>query len=469
MEPSSSMDWLMTSDKKLWGPRNKSVPTVGGQPFGGGFGFQPPQYGGGFGQPFGGGFQQPQYGGGFGFQPPQFGGFQNQGPGNAYARQNPYQPPAPPQFSQQPPPGMELNPDYRPRGPGMQTMDMRPSDEMFRPIQRANPATGVMPSEPISDPNYAPTGGGLPARPNDQFFGPVMTPTVEPEIRPAVMPSYGSPYGGFGGPYGGSPYGGMFSGLGGFFGGRGMFPFNQGFAVPSQNGPAEATRFNPSNPADVQAQADAQKRQLQSEQMSDYQRLMARKNAASFAPSTGGLGLGGLQPINMAPSDIEIARSLGFKDPQDGMFMTMDVNPERDARRAKEAEQRAKDYLGSIGYGQAGFDPSKYEVRRQPTNSDGLSSLFSGLGGGFFGGMGGARTQGGTVQPQFSPVAQNQQPNLRNLQEAALQHEADVRRDWLTNQAPSYVPPPRRTAEEEQQIVKDYLAKNPWAAGPRQS
>jgi hypothetical protein len=177
-----------------------------GQPFGGGF--QPPQYNGGFGQPFGGGFQQPQYGGGFGFQPPQYGGFQNRGPGNAYARQNPYQPPTPPQFSQQPPPGMELNPDYRPRGPGMQTMDVRPSDEMFRPIQRANPVTGVMPSEPISDPNYAPISEGLPAR--DQFSGPVM--------RPAVMPSYDSPYGGFGGPYGGSPYGGMFSGLGGFFG-----------------------------------------------------------------------------------------------------------------------------------------------------------------------------------------------------------------------------------------------------------
>ena len=197
-----------------------------GQPFGGGF--QPPQYGGGFGQPFGGGFQQPQYGGGFGFQPPQYGGFQNQGPGNAYARQNPYQPPAPPptefgvfngfgvqggengfrNFPQRPPPGMELNPDYRPRGPGMQTMDVRPSDEMFRPIQRANPATGIMPSEPIPDPNYAPISDGLPAR--DQFSGPVM--------RPAVNPSYGSPYGGFGGPYGGSPYGGMFSGLGGFFG-----------------------------------------------------------------------------------------------------------------------------------------------------------------------------------------------------------------------------------------------------------
>ncbi len=268
-----------------------------GQPFGGGFGFQPPQYGGGFGQPFGGGFQQPQYGGGFGFQPPQFGGFQNQGPGNAYARQNPYQPPAPPQFSQQPPPGMEQNPYYKPSN--RYTDDVRISDMQYRPIQRANPATGVMPSEPISDPNYAPTGGGLPARPNDQFFGPVMTPTVEPQpatgtyvgesktytgpnalqdaqrdrvtrlaasegltydqymardaersFAPNQFSNYqnqqiekqraalgfGNPYGGFGGPYGGSPYSGMYSGLGGFFGGSGMSPFNQGLAVPNQNG-----------------------------------------------------------------------------------------------------------------------------------------------------------------------------------------------------------------------------------------
>lgn len=337
-------------------------PPMGG--FGGGFGYQPPQQYGGFGQPFGGGFQQPQYGGGFGFQQPQYGGFQNRGPGNAYARQNPYQPPAPPQSPQQPPPGMEPNPEYSPPPPGMAGIMGGRSSMPYRPIQRANPTTGILPSEPLPDPNaglvrnpnyfdrfangaigtadvqftdrkyvrpeelqnYAPVSEGLPAR--DQFSGPVMMPTVEP----AVMPSYGSPYGGFGGPYGGSPYGGMYGGLGRFFGGMGMVPFNQGFAVPNQNGPVEATRFNPFNPADVQAQADAQNRQL-----------------------------------------------------------------------------------------------------------------------------------------QFSQVAQNQQPNLRNLQEAALQHEADVRRDWLTNQAPSYVPPPQRTAEEERQIWADYVAKNPWAAEIRQS
>lgn len=131
-------------------------PMMGGYGgFGGMGGFNPMM---GYGDQFGGygGFQQPQY---------------------QQYQQSPYQ-----QQYQQPPPGMELNPDYRPRGPGMQTMDMRPSDEMFRPIQRANPATGVMPSEPIPDPNYAPISEGLPAR--DQFSDPVTTTTVEPNTGP---------------------------------------------------------------------------------------------------------------------------------------------------------------------------------------------------------------------------------------------------------------------------------------------
>ena len=409
-------------------------PPMGG--FGGGFGppmggfgqqfggFQPPQYGGGFGQPFGGGFQQPQYGGGFGFQQPQFGGFQNQGPGNAYARQNPYQPPAPPptQFGvfngfgvaggdngfrnspQQPPPGMEVNPDYQELKPGEFGVAGGSASMRYRPIQGANPATGILPSEPLMDPNagkvknpyyYDRFANGAQGTADVKFsdreyvspeelnrFGTATSDMgmYDSMIRPAVMPSYGSPYGGFGAPYGGSPYMGMLGGLGGFFGGRGM-PFNQGFAVPNQNSPVEATRFNPFNPADAQAQADAQKRQLQSEQMSDYQRLMARKNAASFAPSTGGLGLGGLQPINTAPSDLEIATSLGYSG---GNNLLSDMRARRPEEYEQENAQRnaaAKDYLNSIGYGQAGFDPSKYEVRRQPTSSGGISSLFSGFGG----------------------------------------------------------------------------------------
>ena len=256
-----------------------------GQQFGG---FQPPQYGGGFGQPFGGGFQQPQYGGGFGFQQPQFGGFQNQGPGNAYARQNPYQPPTPPQSPNQPPPGMEVNPDYRPRGPGLQTMEVRPSDMKFRPIQgsaspepapspygstekykaisdspldlqlqdlmrrlsenppfgfaerlggspqgaQPNPATGVMPSEPISDPNergfstqalIRSTKDGV----SGYYTDGSMSRFVPDEPQAQQGFGFGNPYGGYGAPYGGSPYMGMFGGLGSLFGGNGFQGMNQ--------------------------------------------------------------------------------------------------------------------------------------------------------------------------------------------------------------------------------------------------
>jgi hypothetical protein len=140
-------------------------PSMGGQGYGNPFGGFGGGYDQGYGNPFsgfGGGYDQGYgnpfsgfgggYGGGFGFQQPQFGGFQNQGPGNAYARQNPYQPPAPPQVSQQPPPGFELNPEYRELPPG--TIGSFGSDSIrYRPIQGANPATGILPSEPLSDPN----------------------------------------------------------------------------------------------------------------------------------------------------------------------------------------------------------------------------------------------------------------------------------------------------------------------------
>ena len=153
-------------------------PQFGGG-FGGGFG-QPPQYGGGFGSPyggFGGGFGQPQqFGGGFG-QPQQspFGGgfqgpmLQDQGitdSGNAYARR--FQRPSVGMFPptspdpNQPPPGMELNPDYTP--PGMAGTADRPRGR-FRPIQQPQPQTG----------------GGYPSRdPIDQTF----------QLMPTVMPRF---------------------------------------------------------------------------------------------------------------------------------------------------------------------------------------------------------------------------------------------------------------------------------------
>jgi len=242
-------------------------PQFGGG-FGGGFG-QPPQYGGGFGSPyggFGGGFGQPQqFGGGFG-QPQQspFGGgsqgpmLQAQGPntlGNAYAQrfQNPFVKDIP-QTSpnpNQPPPGMELNPDYIDRFAGGMagTMDVRPTDNKFRPIQQpqtGNPPPGMIrnpnytgprqvpegmfttanirPSEIefISDPNYVPTGGGRPS--NDQFFG--NTQTFLPMIQPT--PAQPAPQQGSYSPYmSPSIMGGLASLFGGMQGGGFQGMFNQ--------------------------------------------------------------------------------------------------------------------------------------------------------------------------------------------------------------------------------------------------
>lgn len=224
-------------------------PQFGGG-FGGGFG-QPPQYGGGFGSPyggFGGGFGQPQqFGGGFG-QPQQspFGGgsqgptFQTQGSstlGNAYAQrfQNPSVgmfPPTSPQPNQ-PPPGMELNPNYRPSN--RMTQDMLPSDLEYRPIQQPQPQTGggreytpppqfsSGPIAPSFDSGYGNQFGGdtqdipRPVRPAGSFLGGSYDPA-------------GGYLGGFGGGYS-SPYmsSAIMSGLGSLFGGmqgggfQGMF------------------------------------------------------------------------------------------------------------------------------------------------------------------------------------------------------------------------------------------------------
>jgi hypothetical protein len=192
--------------------------------FGGGFGQpQPPQFGGGFDGGFGGGFgqpQPPQFGGGFGqFQQPQFGGgFGQRGPGNAYARPFPQLQPQPAPLPQQqtPPPGMELNPDYIDRFANGQigTMDYRPSDRRFRPIQQPFdpfevrpavmpevPTGGGYPSRDQFNQTFqlmpavmpeVPTGGGYPSR--DQFSGNTQTflPTIEPtpaQQNTSVVPS----------------------------------------------------------------------------------------------------------------------------------------------------------------------------------------------------------------------------------------------------------------------------------------
>jgi hypothetical protein len=125
----------------------------------------------------------------------------------------------------------------------------------------------------------------------------------------------------------------------------------------------------------------AYQQQMAASNMTDYQRLMQLRQMAS-QPQPNQLGFGGLglnqMPVT-APSDFEIANSLGYKDPSAGMVTDMrakmphEYEAENAARDAK-----AKEYLNSIGYGQSGFDASKYEVKRQqPTLTGG--SPFSGL------------------------------------------------------------------------------------------
>jgi hypothetical protein len=293
--------------------------------------------GGGYSTPFGG------YGGFFEQYRTPFSGY-----GGGFSQpfalpQNPYNPYGSQQFNRQPPPGMEVNPDYQELKPGEYGVAGGSASMRYRPIQqggqqsnrlsqdmrlgdwfsieggprnfdldtvrrlsenpplgfaerlggspqgaRPNPATGVMPSEPISDPNYAPTGGGLPAR--DQLSGPMLMAAPQAQQgsfgnnfgsaddqrsreimnrsmtnpssitaedrkfleqqdlrnqnsnmmqnqqieRQRALSGFGAPYGGFsnpyggyGAPYGGSPYMGMFGGLGSLFGGNGFQGMNQ--------------------------------------------------------------------------------------------------------------------------------------------------------------------------------------------------------------------------------------------------
>ena len=302
--------------------------------------------GGGYSTPFGG------YGGFFEQYRTPFSGYGG-GYGGGFSQpfalpQNPYQPPAPPptQFGvfngfgvaggdngfrnspQQPPPGMEVNPNYQPSN--RLSQDVRPSDMQFRPIQartgtdqpppgfelnpeyrelppgtirsfgpdsiryrpiqgsaspepapssygstekykaipdsplnlqlqdlmrrlsenpssafgfaerlggspqgaRPNPATGVMPSEPISDPNelkfstqalIRSTKDGVSGYYTDGSMSRFVPD--EPQAQQGV--GFGNPYGGYGAPYGGSPYMGMFGGLGSLFGGNGFQGMNQ--------------------------------------------------------------------------------------------------------------------------------------------------------------------------------------------------------------------------------------------------
>lgn len=126
----------------------------------------------------------------------------------------------------------------------------------------------------------------------------------------------------------------------------------------------------------------AYQQQLAASNMTDYQRLMQQKQAAS-QPQQNQYGLGGLQ-LNYAPSaptDFDIATSLGFKDPHANRSMLTWANDPMADQVAKDRAEQSKAYLNSIGYGQSGFDASKYEVKRQPVSTGPRTGLGALLGG----------------------------------------------------------------------------------------
>lgn len=305
---------------------------------------------------------------------------QPRGPGNAYT-QRPGQQPNPQQPAQ-------LRPAPQPNQPNQPP----PAGEPTASTMALVPATKDGVSGYYTDGsmrNFVPDtpfgggfGGGYSSPFGGGFGGGYSTPFSD----------YGGGFGGgfgqpsqYGGGYGGgysSPYmsPSMMGGLASLFGGMQGGGFQGMFNSPSQAQRYDPYSFNP--------QADAQRQQQQmfmdrEANTTDYQRLMQRKNQAanappaSSSPSMGfGLGLGGM-PVR-APSDYEIAQSLGYGD--SGIRDMRVRTPEESEQEDKTRQARAKSYLDSIGYGTEGFDSSKYEVRRQPRSpSPGLSGLFSGL------------------------------------------------------------------------------------------
>jgi hypothetical protein len=137
-----------------------------------------------------------------------------------------------------------------------------------------------------------------------------------------------------------------------------------------------AQRYNPNvyNPRENAQRQMQQQFQQRESSMTDYQKLMERQRTANMPrpPSSPSMSGGfGLEPLPVtAPSEFEIANSLGFKDPNAGWWMTTDVKPKQEYERMEQQRNaQAKEYLNSIGYGQSGFDASKYEVKRQPVST----------------------------------------------------------------------------------------------------
>ena len=238
--------------------------------------------GGGYSTPFGG------YGGFFEQYRTPFSGYGG-GYGGGFSQpfalpQNPYNPYGSQQFNRQPPPGMELNPDYiPPRIGGADTMEQRPS--RFRPIQQGGQQSNRLSQDMrLSDMQFRLQGEGTPfgfaerlgepqaqqgsfgnnfGSADDQRSREIMNRSMtnpssitaedrkfleqqdlrnqnsnmmqnQQIERQRALSGFGSPYGGFsnpyggyGAPYGGNPYMGMFGGLGSLFGGNGFQGMNQ--------------------------------------------------------------------------------------------------------------------------------------------------------------------------------------------------------------------------------------------------
>lgn len=283
--------------------------------------FQPPSFFNPFSGYYGantgmGGFQQPQYGG---FQQPQYGGFGGFG------------------GFQQPQYGGFQQPQYG----GFQQ----------------------------------PFGGGF-----QQPFMP------QPQ-RPQMPPDFGGGMGNFGGF---NPMRGGIGSFGGFQNQGFQNQFGNAYAPPPPPPSEDITDYRKlygepqaaqRGTVDQNMSNPAFKQQQDAYNMTDYQRLMQRKDRAanappaSFGPPMSGMtGLGGM-PVT-APSDYEIAQSLGYGDL--GITDMRAKRPEEYQQEATTRQARAKSYLDSIGYGQSGFDPSKYEVKREVQPFSGISSLFRG-------------------------------------------------------------------------------------------
>ena len=263
-----------------------------------------------------------------------------------FAQQTPqvYMPPAQPTFYDQAFTNSYYNPGFqRPRMDyGLGGM----GNAYARRMPMYSPSSPVEAQPPRGEMDLAPGGFGPGQRISDSWGRRRLNPD---DFQPLVQP----------GPYAG--------------------PTNQ---TPQYGGPGavpvEATRGvasdNINNPAYQQ--------QLAASNMTDYQRLMQQTD--TLKQQNYGGGLGGLQQnfAPSAPTDFDIATSLGFKDPHAARSMLTWANDPMADQVAKDRAEQSKAYLNSIGYGQSGFDASKYEVKRQPVSTGprtGLGSLMTGF------------------------------------------------------------------------------------------